>query len=395
MVVVPSTLSPAFLLFTGVVLNLYAQKFTNLKAIEVSSHLIPFVKFLSTAVFALLTEAFSKKASLRSQPSSIEKSKKRDQRNDKDRNSTDKDRLTQEYGKGKECKESFVYDKVCHKTDAPTPRQSKLMLCIGLIDSIAYVLFCLGFDKCGAALASVVLAAASQVFTAISSHYILRKHLTQWQMISLMFVLVGISVRLVPESVFTAGNAMNADKSIHLSQQQWQGIWAISAAGFLYAMLGIAYESLISNVENGPPPSHGRIMKETSKIGLLGSSLYQLLYTVPRRKMLIINPMTASGISGLQLVFLLFFFGSLFNLHMFAQSFVFKHHGALGVTLVNAVRGAAIAITAAALFCSGSRPEMCLTRSSGLSAGLVTLGGALWAVSSRKNTKALVHEKQS
>ena len=327
---VPLTLSPVFLLLTGVILNLYAQKFSNLGAIAQSSQIIPLVKFLSTALFAIAAGKFS--------PS----------------------------------------------THISTSRQRKIMMFMGASDAIAYVLFCIGFDRCGATLTSVVLAASSQIFTAASSHFVLGKKLGRGQLVSVACVMTGIMVRLIAELMLSSMIGAIDRSGGTLRPDQWWGVGAVALAGLLYAMLGIAYESLVSGAGKSVAPPHSSIMLETSKIGLTGALIFQVLYTIPRRKSLVLAPMTASGVSAVQLVFLLAAFGSLFNIHMFAQSFVFRYHGALGVSLVNAVRGAAIAVCGNVLFCTRAHPEMCLNRSSALSAALVTVGGALWAVSARR-----------
>ena len=74
-------------------------------------------------------------------------------------------------------------------------------------------------------------------------------------------------------------------------------------------------------------------------------------------------------------------FAGMFNIHMNAQSLVFKVEGALGVALVNAVRGAAVTVIAGGVFCSPTKPMLCLTRQSGAAAELNALGGVVWVLS--------------
>ena len=91
----------------------------------------------------------------------------------------------------------------------------------------------------------------------------------------------------------------------------------------------------------------------------------------------------ASFISSLSITFAIF--GAAFNLHMFAQSVVFRRQGALGVALVNAVRGAAVAVIVGLMFCSVEQPHLCLTMQSGVAAAVVTLGGVLWVFAGQMN----------
>ncbi len=56
---------------------------------------------------------------------------------------------------------------------------------------------------------------------------------------------------------------------------------------------------------------------------------------------------------------------------------VFSSEGALGVALVNVVRGATVTLAAGFLFCSNS-PANCLTLASGGSAAIIAAGGLTW-----------------
>lgn len=131
---------------------------------------------------------------------------------------------------------------------------------------------------------------------------------------------------------------------------------------------------------------------------------------------------SARGTSSLYIAALLLLFGSLFNLHQIAQAAVFKTEGAIGVGLVNAVRGeqgsreagaglagaaacseknaaprahssvlqcaaagAVITLVIAALFCTGERPHLCLTRQTLLSALVTTTGGAIFVLSGQRH----------
>ena len=62
------------------------------------------------------------------------------------------------------------------------------------------------------------------------------------------------------------------------------------------------------------------------------------------------------------------------------QAAVFTREGAIGVGLVNAVRGACITVVIALLFCSPRKRHLCLTRQTLLSAAVTTLGGAIYVL---------------
>lgn len=65
---------------------------------------------------------------------------------------------------------------------------------------------------------------------------------------------------------------------------------------------------------------------------------------------------------------------------MLVQAAVFKSEGAIGVGLVNAVRGAVITVVIAALFCTPQRRHLCLTPQTVLSAAITTVGGAVYVL---------------
>ena len=117
-----------------------------------------------------------------------------------------------------------------------------------------------------------------------------------------------------------------------------------------------------------------------SPAGFLASATYQALYTLPNYDRLVGQPLAASHASPATVAALLLLFGCLFNLHTVLQAAVFKSDGAIGVGLVNAVRGAAITGVIAALFCGPGKQHLCLTRQTVLSAAITTAGGAVYVL---------------
>lgn len=117
--------------------------------------------------------------------------------------------------------------------------------------------------------------------------------------------------------------------------------------------------------------------------GFLASAAYQVLYTLPNWDRLVGRHLAAAAAAGRPPTYvagLLAVFGGLFNLHMLVQAAVFKSEGAIGVGLVNAVRGAAITLVVAALFCDTDRQHLCLTRQTLASAAVTTVGGAIYVL---------------
>jgi len=126
--------------------------------------------------------------------------------------------------------------------------------------------------------------------------------------------------------------------------------------------------------------------------GFLASAAYQVVYTLPNYDRLVGQPLAASPASPATVAGLLLLFGTLFNLHTVLQAAVFKSDGAIGVGLVNAVRGAAITVVIAALFCGPGKQHLCLTRQTVLSAVITTTGGAVYVLTGGQPRPAAVRK---
>lgn len=78
----------------------------------------------------------------------------------------------------------------------------------------------------------------------------------------------------------------------------------------------------------------------------------------------------------------------------FVQGLVFRTEGAVGVALVNAIRGGTVSLLMGTLFCSSATPARCLHRWSGASAAVQTAGGLTWLTAGRKVQLVLCSENQ-
>lgn len=112
--------------------------------------------------------------------------------------------------------------------------------------------------------------------------------------------------------------------------------------------------------------------------GFALTSAYVLVYTLPRASALLSfdQPGRTLGLVGL--------FAVGMNLHMACQAHVFGSRGALGVALANALRGAALTLATASLFCSPDKPWLCLSQRSALSVAVTLAGGYLWGSAAAK-----------
>jgi len=329
-----------FLLSTGVSLNIIAQKIIELRVSDPQAHLMPWVKFASTTIFSGLWKLHRGVPSIH-----------------------------------------------------PTRRQQHLMLIIGILDASAYVCFTVGFTLCGAVLSSMLLAAGSQVFTALATRYILRKKLSTGQLVAVVLVCLGVVVRSIPSPALpTALRGASSLNKTHSASQtssldyssDLRGSAFVVVAALLYSGLGVAYEKLVS--DTAPQPSYSDTLWTISLVGTVASTAYQILYVVPRWDTLVGQHRASRDIPVLRMWTWFVAFGGLFNLHLFAQSLVFKSDGALAVSLVNALRGAVITVIAGMVFCSQENSALCLTFQSGAAAGLTAVGAAAWALAGAKKT---------
>lgn len=79
--------------------------------------------------------------------------------------------------------------------------QKQLILVMGCIDVLAYAAFCTGFAYCGGAVATLALAGGGQIFTALLSKYILKKQLSQGQVIGVRCLTCQLQQHIVPAYV--------------------------------------------------------------------------------------------------------------------------------------------------------------------------------------------------
>lgn len=258
--------------------------------------------------------------------------------------------------------------------DEPPTRRSRratqLMLALAALDVTSYFVHCVGFALCGSAVATVVFAATAQLLTAAMTRYVLKRRLLKGQRLAVMLVSVGILLRGVAFSMRPGGGGKGTGSG------QWWGIAAMLASAVGYSSMGVIYDLLVRTEQ--PAPSHTEIMVYISRLGLVVSVVYQLVYTLPRWQTHVSAHLEGGGTSGVQALALLGLFGAIYNVHSFAQGRVQRMEGALGAGLVAAVRSATVSLASGLLFCSPSAPSQCLTPLSFASAAVVTAGGVAW-----------------
>lgn len=318
--VASSGLTPYPLLYvgTGVVISLWSQRITNLRFFSYEAHVLPWVKFTSSLCTGVLM------------------------------------------GRGVGL---FRHERV-------TRRQRTLMVVMGLLETTAYVFFCLGFGFCGAGTTAVILPALGQILTAASTRFLLSKRLPMMKYAAVICVTVGILSKAWDVDMLGAGT------------ECLRGMLCLVVAATCYSLLGVSYEALVST-KGTPVPSHSHIMLHSSIIGTVLSSAYEVIYVFPRWNELIQQPLESSGVPASHAILMVAVFGAMYNVHTFAQGLVFQSDGALGVGLANAVRGSIINVAASLLFCPSHahRIQDCLSVTSLLSGLMATTGGVMWTLS--------------
>ena len=214
------TARPTLPWVAGVVITVTSQWVVDADFADKSAHVVPWVKFSSTLLYALVSR--------RSAP-----------------------------------------------TPQPTARQLRLMGLVGLLDAAAYTTYCVGFYICGATLSGILLPGLSQVLTATATRFVLGRHLSRGQALGISCVLAGLATRALPPELFgqtsTAGAAGVASKAAGSAEEREQllGAGLIALSAVLYSGLGITYDKLVRGAGE-KPPAHADVMWHTSKLGKQG-----------------------------------------------------------------------------------------------------------------------------
>lgn len=315
---------PFLYLLTGVLVSVLGQKITNARMFLFRAHLIPVVKFMSTLLVGMASGGGSM---------------------------------------------------MRHKVSA---RQRRLMVGMGLLDTMAYAFFCVGFGYCGSDATALILPAMGQILTAFFSLVLLKKKIPCMRQIAVCLVFVGVVVKAVDAE---KGRSLG----IFADGTYFQiGLAYLVGASLCYSLLGVFYELLVmSGTKEFPVPPHTHIMLHSSVIGSFLSIIFQIGYVFPRWDELIGRPLAASGVHPIGCILWLVSFGMSYQVHSYAQGLTFKSDGALGVQLVNAVRGSVTNVVASLAFCRHEISE-CLSVASICSGMLTATGGILWTLATRK-----------
>ena len=328
-------------LTTGVLVSVIAQKVASSPGVDPALHVIPAAKWVSTLFVSLVVHTF--------------------------------------HAGDRQAK--------AHVENEPGGRfQTKAMTAVlGALDCAAYVLFCLGLGRCGAATAGVVLPAMGHVLTAFFSITLLRNKLSRRRTLAVGLVFLGVLAK-----------GWEVDFSTDLNADARVGFGYLGLASLCYSSMGVIYESIL---RFGSAPRHATITLYSSVIGTLSYGVYLFAYSfrlyandrisiqrwMGERILQIMNlqGMRALSMSSiipagtLSWVRWLALFALLYNAHVYVQGMTFRSDGALGVQLVNSVRGC----TAYMVFCFLSGPPGTWQKSEimGLVSGaLAAIGGVLW-----------------
>ncbi len=340
-------------LTTGVLVSILAQKVASSPDVDPALHVIPAAKWMSTAVVSLVAHVGAVRG-----------------------------RRAQTPVEGRE---------------RTTFKIKVFTALLGALDCAAYAMFCLGLASCGAATAGVVLPAMGHVLTAFFSVTLLRNTLSGRRALAVAVVFLGLLVK---------GWEVRSWEDMEVDA--WLGFGYLGLASLCYSSMGVLYENL---VRSGSAPRHATITLYSSIIGTLTYFAYLLVYGSDLslgRRILIrewiqvwggdrgserrgqLAQSTLSVASALPVIPTwmpwLGAFAVLYNVHVYVQGMTFRSDGALGVQLVNSVRGC-IAYMA---FCILSGPPGTWVRSerTGMASGLLAAtGGVLWIDSKSRTEK--------
>jgi drug/metabolite transporter (DMT)-like permease len=137
-------------------------------------------------------------------------------------------------------------------------RRLLVLLLLGGIDVSCYSLYNLGFSLAGAALATVTLAAAGQIATAVLSATVLRRQLRRGHIAAVAVVTLGLMVRSMDDVVGRSGSGSSSSSTTATttgSREPLYGVLCITVSALLFSILGCAYESLMAPDAARPPGS--------------------------------------------------------------------------------------------------------------------------------------------
>jgi hypothetical protein len=120
--------------------------------------------------------------------------------------------------------------------------------------------------------------------------------------------------------------------------------------------------------------------RQISMAGAFAITVYQVVYTMPRREALIFQKIRNSGMTVSGVVRIYIVLGATFTLHSFFQGKVLGRHGSVTIGVINAMRAVVVTLCSAALFCRHGATSQCLSLASGISAAVVTSGALMWAL---------------
>ncbi|KAL0052933.1 hypothetical protein WJX82_010022 [Trebouxia sp. C0006] len=209
----------------------------------------------------------------------------------------------------------------------------------------------------------------------------MQRQLILSQVLGVALVCIGLCIRGLGPLLSSRQASTPMDEDAQ--QKMYIGLASLLFASIAYSLLGVIYQTLVSTGDD--PPSHSDIMLQSSIIGLAAMAGYEVFHVLPKWRFLVTKPMQTSGTTIGQATFWLAAFGAVYNCHSYAAGMVFCMDGAQGVGIVNAMRGATVALVSHAFFCSPAKPLQCLTASSAASAATVTTGGIVWVQGSRPN----------
>ncbi|GAX79156.1 hypothetical protein CEUSTIGMA_g6596.t1 [Chlamydomonas eustigma] len=258
-------------------------------------------------------------------------------------------------------------------------RQGILLIGMGSLDVLGYVLNSMGFAKCGAALSIVLGAAAGQICNAVTHRLILKKTLSRQQLAALAVVTSGLMVRgLGSEEWWTY---QNTALYLRWDLRTASGMVLIILGALSYSLLGVGYDWLV-HIPSVSPLSQVQINRWMSFVGAAVITGYQIIYTWPRREILVYERIRLSELTISSVVCMYLTFGGVYTLHSFIQGKVLRKHGAVSFGIINAMRSVVVSVASAALFCRSSSTitSQCLTVASGSSSLIVTLGVIMWTV---------------
>lgn len=245
------------------------------------------------------------------------------------------------------------------------PSRKTILKAIGiaLFDVVATCINYVGASYAGPTIFSIVYSSVT-VWTAIYSHFILKRILNRSQWLAIITVFGGL--------------ALTATDSLQLGQSVMTGLLMVTVGSALHALTYVTSEIVMDMGHDSLTVQQNCAVQ--SSTGCTVFLLWELLYTLPRYDTVLGTPMKEAGTGVWMAVFILMSFGFANLIHSLTFFHTLLHFpgGATSAGVMKGLQAVLVFVVTHIVFCGKTGgEEMCFSRIKSLSL-LTVCGGVFW-----------------